>query len=101
VTDVTDFEPSAPSGRGPETGRFLPGNLAAVQHALRTDRLPAEFAHLAEEVAEFVSASIADDGGIENVPHRRQSLHNYRARVHRRGDRVLCVVWWELDCPEP
>jgi hypothetical protein len=75
--------PSAPA-RDPETGRFLPGNLAAVQHALRTDRLPPEFAHLAEEVQAFVEASLVDDGGRDNVPHRRQSLHAYRARVPRR-----------------
>jgi hypothetical protein len=79
-------EPNAPNrpGRDVATGRFLPGNLAAVSHALRTDRLPEEFAHLADEVEAFVSASVSDDGGLENVPHRRHSLHNYRARVHRR-----------------
>jgi hypothetical protein len=76
-------DPNRPERDG-ATGRFLPGNLAAVSHALRTDRLPPEFAHLAVEIEEFVSASIADEGGSENVPHRRQSLHGYRARVHRR-----------------
>lgn len=84
---VTNVEsPSLPTApeRDAVTGRFLPGNLAAVQHALRTDRLPAEFAHLAAEVADYVAASLADDGGDENVGHRRKSLHQYRARVHRR-----------------
>jgi hypothetical protein len=72
-----------PTGRD-ERGRFLPGNLAAVRHALRTERLPKEFAHLAAEVDEYVSASIADDGGDSEVPTRRRSLHEYRARIHRR-----------------
>jgi hypothetical protein len=75
--------PNAPA-RDPETGRFLPGNFAASQHALRSDRLPPEFAHLAAELAEFADASIADDGGADVITARRHSLHAYRARVHRR-----------------
>src|SRR6185295_5407906 len=75
--------PSAPA-RDPVSGRFLPGNLAAVSHALRTERLPAEFAHLADEVAEFVQASLLDDGGADNVTYRRKKQHEYRARIHRR-----------------
>jgi hypothetical protein len=71
------------SGRGAD-GRFLPGNLAAVKHALRTDRLPPEFAQLAVEVDDYMSASITDDGGASEVPARRRSLHEYRARIHRR-----------------
>jgi hypothetical protein len=55
-----------------------------LEHALRTDRLPPEFAHLADEVQQFIEPSINDDGGRENVPHRRRSLHEYRARTHRR-----------------
>jgi hypothetical protein len=55
-------------------------------HALKSssDRLPPEFSHLAAELLEFEQASIADDGGAENVTHRRRSLHGYRARLHRR-----------------
>jgi hypothetical protein len=75
--------PVAPP-RDEKTGRFLPGNFAASQHALRTDRLPPEFEHLAAELAEFAGQSIADDGGAEAISARRRSLHNYRARVHRR-----------------
>ena len=75
--------PSAPA-RDPQSGRFLPGNFAASQHALRSDRLPPEFEHLAAELAEFADASIADDGGADAITVRRRSLHAYRARVHRR-----------------
>jgi hypothetical protein len=75
--------PNAPA-RDAETGRFLPGNFAASQHALRSDRLPPEFTHLAAELAEFADASIADDGGVEAITARRRSLHTYRARIHRR-----------------
>jgi len=75
--------PTAPA-RDPETGRFLPGNFEAIQHALRTDRLPAEFAHLAAEIDAFASASIADDGGETEIGVRRQAHHGYRARIHRR-----------------
>ncbi|MEO8520043.1 MAG: hypothetical protein ABI603_01695 [Acidobacteriota bacterium] len=83
--DETSNAPPAPiPQRDPKTGRYLLGNFGAVQHALRTDRLPPEFAHLAEEVAEFCEGSITDDGGLENVGRRRQALHEYRARVHRR-----------------
>ncbi len=70
--------------KDPKTGRFLPGNFAASQHALRTDRLPPEFVHLAAELAEFADASIADDGGVDAITARRRSLHSYRARIHRR-----------------
>ena len=84
--DSQHAAPSAPNApdRDAATGRFLPGNLAAVTHALRTDRLPPEFASLVAEVEDFVAAAIADDGGASEISHRRQSLHNYRARVHRR-----------------
>lgn len=65
-------------------GHVLRGTFLAVRHALRTDRLPPEFEHLAAEVERFASASIADDGGEGEVATRRHSLHEYRARLHRR-----------------
>jgi len=81
----SSIQPSAPSPQGRDSsGRFLPGNLAAVQHALRTDRLPPEFASLAAEIDDFMSASVTDDGGDSEVGTRRKSLHQYRARLHRR-----------------
>ena len=58
--------PNAPT-RDPATGRFQRGNFGAIQHALRWDRLPPEFAHLAAEVAEFEAAAVADDGGETEV----------------------------------
>lgn len=81
------FASAAPVPSMPErdqSGRFRSGNMAAVKHALRTDRLPKEFAQLAQEVEDFMSASITDDGGDSEVPARRRSLHEYRARLHRR-----------------
>jgi hypothetical protein len=74
--------PTAPT-RDP-SGRFLRGNRAAVTHALYAMDLPEEFSHLASEISTFRSASIADDGGETEIGVRRQSLHEYRARIHRR-----------------
>ena len=57
--------------------------LLAVQHALRMDSLPPEFQHLQAELDDYTAASITDDGGASEVPARRRSLHEYRARLHR------------------
>lgn len=78
-------EPSAPSwpARGPD-GKFLPGNLAAVKHALRSDRVPPEFQHLADELDTFIAGCVSDEGGDHEISTRRRSLLNYRARLHRR-----------------
>lgn len=65
-------------------GQFQPGNLAAVSHALRSDRLPPEFEHLRAEVEAFADESISDDGGVSEVATRRRTLHEYRGRIHRR-----------------
>jgi hypothetical protein len=56
----------------------------ALRNALRTDRIPPEFAHLEAQLTEYLGGSLADDGGASQVPTRRRSLHEYRARVHRR-----------------
>lgn len=78
-------EPSAPAwpDHGPD-GKFLPGNLAAVKHALRTDRLPPELACLTRDIQRFVDGCTSDEGDASDVSTRRRSLLNYRARVHRR-----------------
>jgi hypothetical protein len=80
---TTAAAPIAPA-RDPKTGRFLGGNFASMQHALRSDRLPPEFEPLAAEVGAFEAASIADDGGESELTHRRRALLGYRARLHRR-----------------
>jgi hypothetical protein len=77
--------PSVPSW--PErdaAGRFVPGNLAAVKHALSAAKLPPEFEHLEAEVDAFVAGCLTDEGDEQDVSTRRRSLLNYRARVHRR-----------------
>lgn len=85
TSTATADAPSAPTWpeRRPD-GRFAPGNLAAVRHALRTDRVPPEFAHLAAEVDEFVSGCLTDEGDESDVSTRRRALLQYRARLHRR-----------------
>lgn len=67
-----------------EHGRFVPGNLAAVKHALSATKLPPEFEHLEAEVGDFVAGCLVDEGNEADVSTRRRSLLNYRARVHRR-----------------
>jgi len=65
-------------------GHPRPGTQLAVMHALRTVDVPPEFVHLREEVTAFLEASLTDDGGADQTPMRRRSLHEYRARIHRR-----------------
>lgn len=75
--------PDAPNPQGRDgRGRFLPGNLAAVSHALRAIDLPPELRHLREEIAAYEAACLVDEG--DDVTTRRLSLVTYRARVHRR-----------------
>lgn len=59
-------------------GLFRPGNRVAYTHGLRAQ----VDAALAEERRAFLDASLADDGGASEVPTRRRSLHEYRARLH-------------------
>jgi hypothetical protein len=68
---------------GPATV-FPPGNFHAIQHALRSDRLPPEFGHLAAELEEFIRGCLLDEGDEAELSTRRRSLLNYRARIHRR-----------------
>ncbi|HYN08041.1 MAG TPA: P27 family phage terminase small subunit [Vicinamibacterales bacterium] len=72
----------AAAGNGHDArGRFTKGNVQAVGPLLYTDR---DLLQLREEVGEFLQRSIADDGGEGEVSTRRRTLHEYRARVHRR-----------------
>lgn len=90
---VTAPIPSASRGA---RGRFLPGNkvgagtvvrpgnaLAAL-HGLCAAKLPPELAHLEAEAERFLAGSLVDDGDPRDVPTRRRSQHEYRARLHRR-----------------
>lgn len=87
--------PEAPSRPGRAlTGQFLPGNTigretqfgpgnwASARHTLRSDRWPPELQILRDEVEEFLSQTMIDEG--DDPPARRKALLNYRARVHRR-----------------
>ena len=76
-----------PGPRGPD-GRVLAGNTLALTHGLR--RRPQDpparrdpLAHLQPQVDAFVAGAIRDEGGGE-IPTRRKSLLEYRARLHRR-----------------
>ena len=66
--------------------QFEPGELQAIQHGLRSERteLPPEFAHLATDIDSFIAGCLVDEGDAADVPTRRRSLLNYRARLHRR-----------------
>ena len=81
-------ETVAPNGRGTdrdEKGLFRAGNGAALKTGLRADRaqLPEVFRALETEVTAFLEGSLADDGGLEEIPTRRLSQHQYRAALHR------------------
>src|SRR4029450_7831515 len=85
-TESADFSaPSAPSWPGRDAqGRFVPGKLAAVRHALSATHLPQEFQHLEAEVSAFVAGCLVDEGDEQDMSTRRHALLNYRARIHRR-----------------
>lgn len=66
-------------------GRFIHGNTVAVrtgEHA-NGSRLPVIFQTLNAEVANFLEASLTDDGGRDQIPTRRLSQHQYRAVLHQ------------------
>ena len=86
LTDTASVgAPSVPSWLDRDyCGRFAPGNLAALKHALSATKLPAEFEHLEAEVGDFVSGCLTDEGDERDVSTRRRSLLNHRARIHRR-----------------
>jgi hypothetical protein len=65
-------------------GRFQPGNLLAVTHALDAMELPEPLQHLRAEIAAYEAAELVDEGDPNDVPVRRRSLLHSRARVERR-----------------
>lgn len=75
-----DTPPIRPgTDRDPLTGRFAPGNAIARTHGLYASAIARA---LADERQAFLAASLTDDGGEAEVPTRRRSLHEYRARLH-------------------
>ncbi len=66
-------------------GRFVKGNGVAVMTALRAGRanLPEVFRLLENQVSQFLTGSLNDDGGRAAIPTRRLSQHQYRAGLHR------------------
>jgi hypothetical protein len=83
--DVAPRDPLAPSAPVRDgRGRFLPGNLAAVSHALRAETLPPELAHLPAEIDAWMASVAADEGNPDDVSTRRRALLEYRGRLHRR-----------------
>lgn len=79
-------------GRDPVTGQWLKiacgQSGARTLHALKSaadarDELPAALQFMQRDLDQFVDGCLADEGG-EDIPTRRRSLLEYRARVHRR-----------------
>ena len=64
--------------------QFSGGNWAAMRHSLDADRWPPGLDVLKEEVEALLAEMLADEGDASDVPARRRSLLNYRARLHRR-----------------
>lgn len=57
----------------------MKGNLLALRTGVQSQTLEHV---LREERERFLAASVTDDGGAAEVPERRRSLHEYRARLH-------------------
>ncbi len=74
-----------PDDRDPRTGRFRPGNGAAIRTGLRAERPHGRDngVGLDDDVQSFLDRSLADDGGRDTIPTRRLSQHQYRAALHR------------------
>ena len=68
-----------------DDGRFTKGNAAAAKTGLKLKRarLPETFDALEVEVQALLDGSLADDGGVDDIPTRRLSQHQYRATLHR------------------
>ena len=77
-----------PNGGTPNqdaAGRFQYNNTAAVKtgrHAKKA-QLPDVFEALEADVQVLLDGSLADDGGVDEIPTRRLSQHQYRAALHR------------------
>lgn len=83
--DGNESQPARPnvveSGAVGRTGK---GNGLAVTHGLYALELPPELQHLRAEIADYEAACLVDEGDSDDVPTRRRSLIEYRARLHRR-----------------
>ena len=66
-------------------GRFTKGNQVALSTGFYAKTLPPEYVALRDEARAFLEGALVDEGEKpEDVPVRRRSLLEYRARIHRR-----------------
>jgi len=72
---------TVPNAQRASDGRFLPGHRINATHGLESARVPAPYAELERALLE---RSLADDGGLSEIPARRLSLHEYRSLIHRK-----------------
>lgn len=75
--------PNAP-GRDATNGRYLLGHRENISTGMDTDRLPIGLEHLHAELDRFIAGSLVDEGDEQDIPTRRRSQLEYRARLHRR-----------------
>lgn len=81
----------APDGPGPgprpgrdAKGRFVVGHRETLIHGEHSARFPPGFEHLEQQVSDFVAGCLVDEADADDLPTRRRSLLEYRARLHRR-----------------
>lgn len=70
-----------PSTPRDERGRVLPGHQLPATHYLNAQRVPQVYL---DAERDLLAQSIADDGGVENIPARRLAQHEYRCSIHRK-----------------
>src|SRR5262245_50203080 len=78
---VPALDASDPIAQRAHNGRFLPGHRINATHGLESERVPELYAALERGLLE---RSLLDDGGLSEIPARRQSQHEYRALIHRK-----------------
>jgi hypothetical protein len=76
--------PNALSTRKPNPGWFTKGHRRNITTGTDTDRLPVGLEHLGVEMEHFIAGSLVDEGDDHDIPTRRRSQLEYRARLHRR-----------------
>jgi hypothetical protein len=81
MIEPQDDDATLPNPQRDGLGRLLPGHTLPVKHGLFSER---DLANLNAEMSVFLGGSITDDGGEGEVATRRRTLHEYRARLHRR-----------------
>jgi hypothetical protein len=70
--------------------RFKPGNRAAVQHLVYSEKLPPGLEDLPAQLEAFMSAQLADEGDDpDRLSTRRRSLLSHRVFVVERNIRKL------------